>query len=123
MTHDEAPHKHHPLPSNGTGHSTTPPTPALRLVQGGQAAPPAYTEEQLAQLTSLGVTLTWEDLDAEDRLERILANPYRKEWYQRTPCDCLATLADFRAIAPRWEAICEQWEAYGGKTWRLEKAV
>ena len=53
--------------SNGIHNGTTP-TPA------------PYTQEEIDRLTDSDAVLTWEDLDAEDRLACCLANPHVDEW-------------------------------------------
>jgi hypothetical protein len=89
----------------------------------GTTCPPLYTPEEIARLTALGVMFTWDQLDPEDQLDRILSNPVTTEWYQRTPQDCLSTLAAFRHIPAQWGRIWEQFASYRGNPWKLQAAV
>jgi hypothetical protein len=82
-----------------------------------------YTPDDIVRLTALGVVLTWEDLDEEERLAYILGNPNTTEWYDRTPYDMLATLATFRPRADVWGRIWEQYRTYRGNPWKLQEAV
>ena len=82
-----------------------------------------YTADEIAHLTALGVMFTWDQLDPEDQLERILATPNPLVWYQRTPQDFLSTLAYFRPIPAQWGRIWEQFAHYRGNPWKLQEAV
>jgi hypothetical protein len=92
---------------NGTHNGTTP-------------APVTYTQEEIDRLTALSVVLTWEDLDAEDRLACCLANPHVDEWLDE---QALATFADFRMIRTQWAKVKAGYRRLGGDVRILEDAV
>jgi hypothetical protein len=81
---------------------------------------PGTTAEDLARLTALGAVLTWEDLDAEERLALILGNPTLSAWYEP---EALETLADFRPIPPQWGKIKARYKEWRGHPPDLEQAV
>ena len=93
--------------SNGTHNGTRP-------------DPLTYTPEEIDRLTALGVVLTWEDLDAEDRLDCCLANPHVDEWLEPK---ALETFADFRAIPQQWAKIKAGYRRLGGDVRHLDEAV
>ena len=79
-----------------------------------------YTPEEIDRLTALGVVLTWDDLDAEDRLEYCLANPVLDEWLDEKALD---TFADFRMMRKQWVKIKAGYRRLGGDVRILEEAV
>ena len=93
--------------SNGT-HNGTPSTPVT------------YTQEEIDRLTALGAVLTWEDLDAEDRLECCLANPHVDDWLET---QALETFADFRPLLTQWAKIKAGYRRLGGDGRILADAV
>ena len=96
--------------SNGT-HNSTPP---------GATTANTYTDDEGNRLTDLGVVLTWEDLDAEDRLACCLANPHVDEWLEPK---ALETFADFRTIPMQWAKIKAGYRRLGGDVRNLDEAV
>jgi putative DNA primase/helicase len=67
--------------------------------------------------------LMWSLWTEPERLELILDNPVTELWYQRTPCDYLATLANFRSVPAEWGRIWERFKSLGGKPTLLETAI
>ena len=96
--------------SNGT-HNSTPPEATTANT---------YTEDEINRLTELGVVLTWEDLDAENRLDCCLANPHVDEWLDTK---ALETFADFRLIPTQWAKIKAGYRRLGGDVRNLDEAV
>ena len=96
---------HPPWPPNGSNGSTS---------------STGYSPEETDRLTAAGAVLTWEDLDAHERLECCLANPHRGEWLSD---DALETFADFRNIDKQWVRIIDGYETLRGKAHILDKAV
>jgi hypothetical protein len=92
-----------------------PPTNGATQAQGTTAAPTAGWQDPAARMWSL-----WTE---PERLDRILDNPVTEEWYQRTPCDSLATLAYFRPVPAEWGRIWERFKSLGGKPTLLEAAI
>ena len=92
---------------NGT-HNSTPPGTLT------------YTQEEIARLTALDAVVTWEDLDAEDRLQCCLANPHVDEWLDE---QALETFADFRTIRQQWVKIKAGYRRLGGDMRILDEAV
>jgi hypothetical protein len=92
---------------------TTPPEP-----------PPARgttpDDAQLARWSALGVVLTWEDRDPEDRLDCCLANPHVEQWLDDW---MLETFADFHPIRQQWLKIKAGYRRLGGDTRLLDEAV
>jgi AAA domain/Winged helix-turn-helix DNA-binding len=83
-------------------------------------APQDYTPEEVDRLTAAGQVLGWDDLDAEDKLERILGNPLISEWCEPA---ALAVLADFRPIEPVWARIRARYKEFRGNEHDLQRAV
>jgi hypothetical protein len=97
---------------NGTPNGTTSGTTPYTQEESDQA--------EIDRLTQLGVRLTWEDLDAEDRLDCCLANPHVDEWLDD---QALATFADFRPMPTRWAKIKARYRRLGGDARLLTEAV
>lgn len=76
--------------------------------------------EDSDRLTSANEHLTWNDLDVEERLELILANPSISAW--STP-EALDVLAYFRPVAAIWLRIVSIFREYRGDTFALQQAV
>src|SRR6266568_8092682 len=79
-----------------------------------------YPQVEIDRLTGAQQQLSYEDLDHEDRLERILNNPNIDEWC--TP-ENLDTLTYFRKIPQQWALIKARYKKLGGFPPDLERAV
>jgi len=79
-----------------------------------------YPQVEIDRLTGAQQQLSYEDLDHEDRLERILNNPNIDEWCTRESLD---TLAYFRPISQQWALIKARYKKLGGFPPDLERAV
>ena len=102
---------------NGTHNDTTPGTTPYTQEETEQEE---IDQEEIDRLTQLGLRLTWEDLDAEDRLECCLANPHIDEWLDD---QALATFADFRKLPTQWAKVKARYRRLGGDARHLEEAV
>jgi hypothetical protein len=78
------------------------------------------SQDDIDRLSQLGVRLTWEDRDPEDRLECCLANPHVEQWLDDW---MLETFADFRPIRQQWVKIKAGYRRLGGDTRLLDEAV
>jgi hypothetical protein len=83
----------------------------------------AHTRTTLPDGWQDPAALMWSLWTEPERLDRIMDNPVTEEWYQRTPCDYLATLAYFRPVPAEWGRIWERFKSLGGKPTLLEAAI
>jgi hypothetical protein len=76
--------------------------------------------KDIEPLTGADHFLSWEDLDPEDRLERILHNEVTSEWFLPRHLD---VLAGYYPVPHIWGQIIETFRSYHGVARNLDKAV